>query len=71
MAVHAQALNLINDSGIVVVLLCARLGDLSAHILEEILRKTLLFRHIGVLVILCLGCGSSPITEVVVDRDLV
>jgi small neutral amino acid transporter SnatA (MarC family) len=53
--VHAQALNLINDSGIIVVLLCARLGDLSAHILEQILRKTLLFGHIGILVFL--SCG--------------
>lgn len=45
MAVHAQALNLVYNFGIVVAFLGARLSDLSAHILEQILRKTFGFRH--------------------------
>ena len=46
-AVHAQTLNLIDDFGVVVVtLLSARLCDLAAHVLEEILCKTFMFRHI-------------------------
>jgi hypothetical protein len=46
-AVHAQTLNFIDHFCVVVALLCARLSDFSTHVLEEILRKTSVFRHFG------------------------
>jgi hypothetical protein len=46
-AVHAQALDLVHDSGVIVAFLSARLGDLATHVLEKVLRKTLLFRHVN------------------------
>lgn len=45
MAVHAHAFDLVNNFGVVVVILGARLCDLASHILEEVLCKTLLLCH--------------------------
>tara|TARA_R110002003_G_scaffold198_25_gene15607 strand:+ start:15545 stop:15730 length:186 start_codon:yes stop_codon:yes gene_type:complete len=45
-AVHAQALNYVHDFvAILVSFLRARLGDLSSHVLEKILRKAFVFCH--------------------------
>ena len=44
MAVHAQALYLIDDLCVLAVILGAGLRDLAAHVLEEVLRQTFL-RH--------------------------
>lgn len=52
-AVHAQTLDLVNDPGIVLVLLSACFGDLTAHILEEILRETLFCGHDVLCVDIC------------------
>jgi len=57
MAVHAHAFNLVDDPGVVLFLLCTRLGDLAAHILEEILRETLLFGHVVLSGTDCGDCG--------------
>jgi len=46
MAVHAHAFDLVNNFGVVVVILGARLCDLASHILEEVFRKTLLLCHL-------------------------
>jgi hypothetical protein len=47
MAVHAHALNLIHNPGVIVaILLRARLGNLAPHVLEEVLRQTLLLSHV-------------------------
>lgn len=46
-AVHAQTLDFIDHSCVVVALLCARLSDFSTHVLEEVLRETFVFRHYG------------------------
>jgi hypothetical protein len=45
MAVHAQALDLVDNFGVIVAFLSAGLGDLSTHILEKVLRKAFGFRH--------------------------
>jgi hypothetical protein len=47
-AVHAQALNLVDDLGVIVaVLLRARLGDFAPHVLEEVLCEASLLCHFG------------------------
>ena len=43
--VHAHALDLVDNLRVVVSLLGARLCDLAAHILEEVLCKALLLCH--------------------------
>ena len=57
MTVHTHALNLIDDLCVVVSLLGARLCDLAAHILEEVLRETLLFGHVVLSGTDCGDCG--------------
>jgi hypothetical protein len=45
-AVHAQTLDLVDDSrALFIAFLSACLGDFAAHILKEVLRQTLGFRH--------------------------
>jgi len=47
MAVHAEAFNLVNNLGaILAVVLRTRLCDFAAHVLEEVLRKALMLRHV-------------------------
>ena len=60
-AVHTQTLNLVNDLGVVLILLSTRFVDLAAHILEEVLRETLVFGHFVVCIIVCndSGCGGK------------
>jgi len=45
-AVHAQALNFIDDLCVIVAFLCARLCDFAAHVLKQVLCETLLFSHV-------------------------
>jgi hypothetical protein len=52
-AVHAQTLDFIDNFHVIVTLLCARLCDLAAHVLEEILREAFLFSHVVVFVVFC------------------
>jgi hypothetical protein len=50
MAIHAHALDLINDlAAILAVFLRTRLCDFAPHVLEEVFGKTLLLRHVEVL----------------------
>jgi hypothetical protein len=55
MAIHAHALDLINNSGAILVSLGTCFRDLAPHVLEEVFRKTLLLCHLEVLYVLLVG----------------
>jgi hypothetical protein len=60
-AVHAQTLNHIDDLCVIVTFLCTCLCDLPAHVLEQILCKAFLFRHLGSMYVVWFACGGGAI----------
>jgi hypothetical protein len=78
MAVHAHALDLVNDPGtILAVFLGACFRNLAPHILEEIFRETLLLCHSKMMYIVIVELGSYNrnarvylTTKVVITKSL-